>query len=269
MHILHAVKVADRFDGHYTLSDLTRGDVVRRTMASADEHLAQLELGPVPEGIRVTREAKLGVPARTLAESAADLGADLIVVASHGRTGLKRFVLGSVANALIRVAHCPVLIVGEGREGLQGFEHVTAAIDLSKISPRVVSHAARFASAYRGRVSMLSIHELPLLAPRGEDLLPGYFTATDIAELHSETEGRMREIGRRLELDPLRYDVRSESAEDVTAAIVEGLGARGADLVVIGTSGHSAWQRAILGSVATKVVAEAPCPVLVVPHDVP
>lgn len=53
----------------------------------------------------------LGDPGHEIAEFAQQIGADLIVMPSHGRTGLKRLLIGSVAERVVRLAHCPILIV--------------------------------------------------------------------------------------------------------------------------------------------------------------
>lgn len=50
-------------------------------------------------------------PGEAIAEHAAKIGADLVIVGSHGRTGLRRILLGSVAERVVRLAKCPVLVV--------------------------------------------------------------------------------------------------------------------------------------------------------------
>jgi universal stress protein A len=64
-------------------------------------------------GVTVTTEVLIGSPARTIAKIAADRGADLIVMGTHGRGGLAHLLLGSVAERVIRMAPCPVLTVRE------------------------------------------------------------------------------------------------------------------------------------------------------------
>lgn len=55
-------------------------------------------------------EIRIGDPGQVVADRAAELGAELIVVGSHGRTGISHFFLGSVAERVARLAHCPVLV---------------------------------------------------------------------------------------------------------------------------------------------------------------
>lgn len=56
-------------------------------------------------------EVRLGDPGQIACDRAEELGAELIVVGSHGRTGLTRMLLGSVAERVVRLAHCQVLVV--------------------------------------------------------------------------------------------------------------------------------------------------------------
>jgi nucleotide-binding universal stress UspA family protein len=64
-------------------------------------------------GVELQRVLAVGRPAAVLCGAAGELGAALIVVGSHGRRGFERFLLGSVAEAVVRQAPCPVLVVKE------------------------------------------------------------------------------------------------------------------------------------------------------------
>ena len=61
-------------------------------------------------------EVAFGDPGYEIANLAEQLGAELIVLPSHGRTGLKRLLIGSVAERVVRLAHCPVLVLKPPRE---------------------------------------------------------------------------------------------------------------------------------------------------------
>lgn len=62
----------------------------------------------------LTRVIPPGPPATAVIRAEEDLGVDLVVMATHGRTGVSRFFLGSVAERVLRESHCPVLIVRAG-----------------------------------------------------------------------------------------------------------------------------------------------------------
>ena len=62
-------------------------------------------------GVKITSEVRTGRPAATIVECARDHASDLVVVGSHGRTGLAHLVMGSVAEHVVRHAPCPVLVI--------------------------------------------------------------------------------------------------------------------------------------------------------------
>jgi nucleotide-binding universal stress UspA family protein len=65
-------------------------------------------------GGRVDKRVEVGDPAGVICTVAAELGVDVVVVGSHGRSGLSRLLLGSVSEHVVRSAPCPVLVVREG-----------------------------------------------------------------------------------------------------------------------------------------------------------
>lgn len=78
---------------------------------SAREALEQIVADRVPEGIAVETRIETGVPKDTIADYARDREIDLIVMSTHGRGGFSRVMLGSVAEATIRVSTVPILVI--------------------------------------------------------------------------------------------------------------------------------------------------------------
>ncbi|MDC0935603.1 universal stress protein [Pirellulales bacterium] len=62
----------------------------------------------------ITQHVSIGDPGHKIAEYAEEVGAEVIVMPSHGRTGIKRLFLGSVAERVLRLAKCPVLVLKNG-----------------------------------------------------------------------------------------------------------------------------------------------------------
>jgi len=75
----------------------------------AEEALTQRLTDPKYQGIHIS--AVVGDPGHEIADFAEQIEADLIVLPSHGRTGLRRLLIGSVAERVVRLAHCPVLVL--------------------------------------------------------------------------------------------------------------------------------------------------------------
>ena len=82
-----------------------------------------------PEYAEVHLEVRIGDPGQVTADRAEELGADLIVIGSHGRTGISRLFLGSVAERVVRLAHCPVLV----EKVVPVAKHLPAAQESSKL----------------------------------------------------------------------------------------------------------------------------------------
>lgn len=84
-----------------------------RTLQETQAKLAAIEAGLRRTGAKVTVEVRTGRAAREIVAVATDRGTDLIVMGTHGRTGLAHMMYGSVAEQVVRKAPCPVLAVGE------------------------------------------------------------------------------------------------------------------------------------------------------------
>jgi nucleotide-binding universal stress UspA family protein len=89
------------------------GDASAKLMTYAQQTLARRKERGKRTPERVVTHLRLDAPAWEVAQLAADLEADLVVVGTHGRRGISRLMLGSVAEATVRLAPCPVLVVRE------------------------------------------------------------------------------------------------------------------------------------------------------------
>jgi nucleotide-binding universal stress UspA family protein len=265
LHLVHVVQTSGAVLPQL-IAEARSEESSRRVVSAAEERLAATEVEL--HSARLTREVRIGSPARELARAADELAADLLVVASHGHGGLARLMLGSAASTLIRVARCPVLVVGDkGAEGGR-FDRILAAVDLSPISRNVLGHALAVARAGGAEVRILSLYEPPLLGAHGEGLLP---QAASQEELEAGTEAQHGEVSRLLRRlpragVPLEVDVTPRKGP-TSSAILDVARASAADLIVLGTSGRNAWHRMIVGSTAHNVLVKAPCPILVVPLE--
>ena len=85
--------------------------ITERLEDSATRELPKLARAAECEGLDVEEVIAHGEPASEIVRVARERGADLIVISSHGRTGLGRILFGSTAESVVRYAHCPVLVV--------------------------------------------------------------------------------------------------------------------------------------------------------------
>lgn len=197
-----------------------------------------------------------GLPWQRIVEAAVAESAGLIVIGSHGRTGLGRVLLGSVAEMVVRHASCPVLTVrGDGEA--RPYRHLLVPIDFSERARDAMTLATQLVEPGGAGITLLHVVELPVawgeLRPvdvyrdvdaRGAALLAGWVR---------ELQGAVRV--------PVHSQLRVGSAG---AQLLAALDADPSfDLVVMGSHGRTGLKRMLLGSVAEKTVRHAHCPVVV------
>jgi nucleotide-binding universal stress UspA family protein len=192
-----------------------------------------------------------------LCEAGEQLGADLIVVGTHGRTGLRRFVLGSVAESVVRLYPRNVMVARPGADASGGFRRILVPTDFSVHAEDAL------------RLAMV------LAAPGGTiDVFHAWGTPPELAVEWSgpilyEIAKQAQASGEKL-LERHRSDAVTVHFEAVHAGAVTGildrLQAPGYDLVILGSHGRRGLRRLLVGSVAERVVRHAPCSVIVVHH---
>lgn len=198
----------------------------------------------------VRSDALLGSPAREIIEKAEGWGADLIVVGSHGRSALDRFILGSVSQRVVTDAHCSVRVARNARAdkeavrimlGLDGSEHSGAAV-------RAVA-ARRWPEGSEVRL----VTSLDPLHMYGTDPADKY---TGVLSIHKSAEMFLRDAG--LEVSSVAEE------EDAKRLLVREAEEWGADSIFVGARGLGRLGRLLLGSISTAVVARAHCSVEIV-----
>jgi nucleotide-binding universal stress UspA family protein len=205
---------------------------------------------------------RVGAAADEILRAAEELGADLIVMGTHGRTGLRRLLAGSVAEAVLRRAPCPVLALrspdrAREAEGIRVILHPTDFSDRSADALRVARTLARDHGA---RLVLLHVASNEITA-EGMVIIP-----TDPA-VYREALDEMRG---RLGGPDLKFPVESAVREgDAAAEILRAAGEIPCDLIVMGTHGRRGLGRLLMGSVAEAVLRRALCPVLTIRAALP
>jgi nucleotide-binding universal stress UspA family protein len=245
------------------LADQRREQVFAEIADEARRQLEQIPFGTT--GASVSHAVLRGVPAKTMSQAADDLPADLIIVASHGRGALGRFLLGSVADGLLRTARKPILILRGKASEVRGFHRVLAPIDLSSVSERVLGHALSFARAYSGEMRALSIYEPVELAPHeDEELLPRFLKPEELNHIRDKRRSDVERLVRHVAQDGVAISTQAEASPHPARAILDVADRWPADLIVLGAHGHNAVERALVGTTTGRVVAHSEVPVLVV-----
>ena len=187
---------------------------------------------------------------------------DLMVIGSHGRGGIQRLVLGSVAEKVLRLARCPALTVRRGvrlvRRSRSPFATILCPTDFSAAANKAVAYAKRLAQEADAKLILMTAVEWPF----GDEVTSGA-----VAELQKSIASNASDALTRLLPRPASNGPRAQAIVAVgkaSAAIVKVARARSVDLIVMGVSGRGALDVAILGSTTHHVIREGAWPVLTV-----
>jgi nucleotide-binding universal stress UspA family protein len=236
-------------------------EVLRDARRHAEKALDRLLGSIAGSGLKVRLRLEEGPAASRILEVARQEAAHLLVVGTHSRTGLRRAILGSVADRMIRQATCPVLTVRTRPESAPRREirRICYATDFSPTARAAWPWVAAIASAAGAEVDLVHVTFEPVV----DHHMPTEAIGR-MAQLLQE-QGQM-EVERFLERSTLpRERIHVHLSPGVPGEqIVHRAQERAADLIVMGTHGWSGVVRWMLGSVAQFVIQTGPCPVLTI-----
>lgn len=198
-----------------------------------------------------------------IVKQAEGTGAAAIFIATHGRSGPKRWAMGSVAGDVVRAASCPVLVVragGDAAASPSAVRRVLVPLDGSATSETALAEGVRVATALGATLDLMQAVPFPW-AVYGT-AADGWAT-TDVDDLMVKgADDYLAQVQHRLPaaLASERHVLRGGPA----LGILDHAEKTGADLIVMGTHGRSGVSRLILGSVADQVVRAGTVPVLLV-----
>ena len=212
--------------------------------------------------IRAELVSRIGPPDEILAGTALEHAAELIVVGTHGHTGIARFLMGSVASSTIRHAPCDVLVV-RGRSAKAAFERPLVATDFTPAASKAISHAT-WVCAPGTAIDALHAWHLPTGSWGATLLGQARFPWSEVrdAVVTSATARADRLVAEHAALGTaVRVAlVQGPPTHAITHAAEDGHHG----LIVVGSHGHCGVRRWLLGSVADATVRHASCSVLVV-----
>lgn len=218
-----------------------------------DEAAAQARDRDVP----VTTAVLQGTPHERIVEYSARSDVDCIVMPTHGRRGLQRYLLGSVTERVINTASVPVLSVNPERDRALTYpcRHLLVPTDGSRGAERAVTEGVAVAAATGATLHLLHVVETGSLGPDARARLP----EGETPERANDVIAAAAELADSMSLDS--YTTTIEYGEPVRA-IHSYLEANPIDLAVLGTQGETDFSRYVMGGVSAKIVRTAPVPVL-------
>ncbi|MFD1648064.1 universal stress protein [Haloarchaeobius litoreus] len=225
-----------------------------RAEAIVDEAGAEVSEADLP----VERAVRSGVPYRVILEYVSDADIDIVVMGTHGRTGVERYLLGSVTEKVLRRSDVPVLTVRDTADGSvhYPYESVLIPTDGSAAAEAAADVGLDVAGRYGSRLNVVSI-------------VDAFSMGLDVrSELMTDALEEAAEEA---------VDSIADRADDSVAGVETAVGYgrpykklrryiedNDVDLVVMGTHGRTGLERYLLGSVTEKIVRTSPVPVLTI-----
>lgn len=265
LDIVHVLEFHPGLDPDYPVNSLYLDQLRKESGRQLEELVGRARR----QGLRTQSHQVAGIPSERINERARESGADLVVLGTHGRTGLEHILLGSTAERVVKGAPCPVLTVRlarrKERPGEAGpaaapprVQRILLPVDFSDCSQEAFEYGVQVAKQFGARVTILHVLE-PV--SYGLD-----FTLSHASEEHTRRarlESRLAELTALFTAQGLQasHALRGGMPAD---SILESAPPDACDLIVMGTHGRRGFSHLVSGSVAEAVLRRAGCPVLTV-----
>ena len=243
------------------------------TSSQVPSHLAQVKAELEATGVKVETTVRSGSPAAEIVAEALDSGADVIAMATHGRSGLSRAFLGSVAEQVLSESAVPVLLFRPDGHIMQSIATVLVPVDGSPGGSLALASAIALARSVNARMVLLQV-VVPTLAYTAMDVgIYGgglWFDPTWDEELLASAKRYVEGLSNRLNQSGVQAVGIATMGGIVTPSmsvadtIVASADQNNADLIVMSTHAHTGAARIILGSVSDALVRNSHRPVLMV-----
>jgi nucleotide-binding universal stress UspA family protein len=267
--IAHAADLADHFDAtvHVLFVASTNRDsvtVVGSDVVDALEQEGEDIVDPVAadfrdHGVECESEVVQGDPAMTIADYAESRGMDLVVMPTRGRSGLSRYLLGSVTEKVVRHSDVPVLTIRTHDEARTPFPYddVLMPTDGSKAASGAIDRAVGLAAAFDATLHAVSVVDDRSL---GFDVRSG--SVSD--ELQAAAEDAIADVAERADEAGVERVEEHVLRGRPSSRLLDYVADNDIDVVTMGTTGRGATERVLLGSVTERIVRSSPVPVLTV-----
>ena len=234
---------------------------VDRLETTAEESLDAVERAVGEAATR--REVLEGEPGEVILDYARNQRVDLVAMGTHGRTGVRRYVAGSVTERVVQGTEAPVLVVHAEDPLLESvYDDILLATDGSDPADAAVDHGLSLAAATGARVHALSLVDLGGVGAGAEDA-----PVLELRDyLQQAAEGAVADVADRAAAADVEAVTEVRDGEPVSG-LLDYADEQGVDLLVVGTHGRRGVDRLLLGSTTERLLRRAERPVLAV-HDV-
>ena len=207
-------------------------------------------------GIDVVSEVLHGDPYEAIVEYSTQSAIELIVMPTHGRRGLQRFLLGSVTERVINTADVPVIAVNPGTQPLTyPCQELLVPTDGSRGSELAVSEGVALANATGATLHLLHVVETGGLGPDARSLLNEEELTTRADEIIADAI----ETAEAATVDSVESEIEFGVPSNEIRNYID---AHDIDFAILGTHGKTDFSRYIMGGVSAKIVRTSPVPVM-------
>ena len=211
----------------------------------------------------VAPHIRIGKPEHEIVSFAESGGYDLLLVGTHGHGGIRHFLLGSVAERVLRHARLPVLVDRPGALA-SSLSHILVPVDRSPASAEALRHAKTWAQAFGAKLTVMHVlgdyYYFPLYIQSDMEAYGGLVGQYEEKE-KDVVRAWVREVWGSAEPEP---EILFSAGVDAAHEILEIVKQKSIGLIIMGTHGRTGLEHLVLGSTAEKVVRYAPCSVMTV-----
>lgn len=206
---------------------------------------------------------RVGNPARIILDTVAQSKARLLVLGPHRKRPLRDALEGTIAAKALETRNYPVLVVRN--EAQRTYRRVLLALDLSEASVAAIRATESLVLTPDVDATVVHAHKPPYQgmlhhADVGMDSVARYAD-----DWQREARSAVRDLLRYESANSARYDIHIEQ-QPAAAGILQAIGRNSPDLLVMGTHGGGRLRRALVGSVANRIIHDTSCDVLIVPE---
>jgi nucleotide-binding universal stress UspA family protein len=225
----------------------------------------QKDTAKAVEGIFIEQKVTRGYSAApAILEFIHESKIDLVVMGTHGHTGLSHFLLGSVAEQVVRYSPCPVVTLRREAGVIAQPHRILVPFDFSELSKKAFHYAVNFARKFDSKIDLVYVVE--------EDVHPALYAwgLKSIKDLIPDIKSRVEksfkstiETEKATQLNVAYYVLAGKPHRELISLAQE----QGHDLIIIATHAHSGIDKFLLGSVTEKIIRAAHCAVLTLKLD--
>jgi nucleotide-binding universal stress UspA family protein len=272
------------------------GGIVIDDEVLQEEHISKAQelLGNLVKEVRIEHEIVIskGNSADKIRQLALKEQIDVVIAATHGKSGFERLLIGSVTEKLIKILHCPLLVIRtKGRDFIprdnyeMKLKKILVGCDFSADSKQAFDYGLSLAQEFQADIYLAHVikptEHVDLKPADYINVLPGDYLVWGTSDYH-EIQQKVTEKNRE-KINQLRSHLEKQLQLMVPeecqlwctphATLLFGEPYRelikyakenGIDMIVLGVRGHTLWDKLMVGSTTDRVLREAPCPVLAV-----